>query len=102
MAGQPVVPRLHSNPPLLVMQGSADVVNPPSNSVAVYDQAAPPRFLLTLIGAPHLPPFSGPSEWSATVEAVSVDFLNIYLAGLPPSGKGMAAEGDVAGISSLR
>lgn len=101
MAGQPVVPNRLPNPPLLVMQGDHDTINPPGRSRAVYDGAAPPRFLLTLLGASHLAPFSGGSPWQAVVEAVSVDFLNHYLAGTTTDDTQLVADAAHPGLSSL-
>jgi dienelactone hydrolase len=102
MAGQPVAPQPIPNPPLLVMQGDHDTINPPRRSQAVFDQAAPPRFLLTLVGGSHLGPFSGTSQWEPVVEAVSVDFLNHYLAGTTTDDTRLVADATHPGISSLR
>ncbi len=102
MAGQPVVPHQGPNPPLLVIQGDRDTINPPARSLAVYDEATPPRFLLTLLGGSHLGPFSGTSQWQAIVDAVTVDFLNQYLAGTAADDNQMAADAAHPGLSSLR
>ncbi|MDQ1392189.1 MAG: hypothetical protein QOF30_1166 [Acidimicrobiaceae bacterium] len=102
MAGQPVVPHKGPNPPLLVIQGDRDTINPPARSLAVYDQATPPRFLLTLLGGSHLGPFSGTSPWTAIVDAVTVDFLNHYLAGTATDDTQMATDAAHPGLSSLR
>jgi hypothetical protein len=67
----------------------------------VYDGAAPPRFLLTLLGGSHLAPFSGGSPWQAVVEAVSVDFLNHYLAGTTTDDTKLVADAAHPGLSSL-
>src|SRR5579859_4270349 len=45
--------------PTLVAQGDRDTINPLASGQAVYDQAGPPRWLLRLEGAGHLPPFAG-------------------------------------------
>ena len=44
--------------PLLATQGSADTINPPQATTAFFASAPAPKFLLTLIGAGHLPPYS--------------------------------------------
>jgi predicted dienelactone hydrolase len=102
MAGQPVVPHQAPNPPLLVIQGDQDTINPPARAQAVYDQAASPRFLLTLLGAPHLAPFSGGSKWQPVVESATTDFLNRYLAGKMTSDAAMTADAVRPGLSTLR
>ncbi len=101
MAGQPVVPRLPVSPPLLVLQGDHDTINPPERGRAVYQQAADPRFLLTLVGGSHLGPFSGGSKWQPVVEAVTVDFLNHYLAGATASDAQLQADATHPGVSHL-
>jgi predicted dienelactone hydrolase len=101
MSGQPVIPHQAPNPPLLVIQGDADTINPPARSRAVYDQAANPRFLLTLAGAGHLPPFAGGSRWTPVVDAVTVDFLNLYLAATATGDAHLHADGNRSGLSAL-
>lgn len=102
MSGQPVVPHLAPNPPLLVVQGDQDTVNPPGRSAAVYAQATPPRFLLTLLGAGHLPPFAGGTAWQPVVEATTTDFLRRYLAGATISDGELAVDGNRPGLSNLQ
>jgi dienelactone hydrolase len=101
MSGQPV-PRQGPNPPLLVMQGDQDTINPPARSQAVFDQATSPRFLLTLLGAGHLPPFAGGSKWQTVVEAVTVDFLNHYLAATTKSDAQMLADAHHFALAILK
>ena len=56
-------------PPLLAMQGTADPINDPSNTIAYYRFAHRPKFLVLLVGASHRLPYtaSSPSSgsWSA-------------------------------------
>lgn len=101
MSGQPVTPQKARNPPLLVIQGSQDTINQPSLSQAVYDAATPPRYFLTLIGAGHLPPYVTGTAWEPIVKAVTLDFLNHYLAGRTPSDAAMRADGNRPGLSAL-
>lgn len=101
MSGQPLGQR-RPNPPLLAIQGDIDTINPPALSQAVYDQAMDPRFLLTLLGAGHLPPFAGGTKWQPIVEAVTVDFLDLYVAGRPQDQAPMAADGAHPGLSTFR
>lgn len=102
MSGQPVVPHQAPNPPLLIIQGDQDTINPPERSREVYDQAASPRFLMTLVGGPHLTPFSGGSRWQPVVEAVTIDFLDHYLAGRTTSDAPMTADATRPGLSTIR
>lgn len=77
------------NPPLLVVQGDADDINGWENGWAVFDGAAAPKFLVTLVGAGHLPPFEEGSDWEAVVRTLTIDFLDLYVAG---------REGDLAAL----
>ncbi|MGI8428988.1 MAG: alpha/beta hydrolase family protein [Solirubrobacteraceae bacterium] len=68
-----------SSPPLLAMQGSADTINPPAFTQAFYDGARAPKFLLTLLGAPHLGPYTDEQPQLAIVERCTIAFLDHYL-----------------------
>jgi pimeloyl-ACP methyl ester carboxylesterase len=69
------------NPPILVTQGDADTINPPSWGAQTWDQAAGPKYLLVLRGGGHLPPLQAGSAWLPGIEAVSEAFLDAYLVG---------------------
>ncbi|MDP9072791.1 MAG: hypothetical protein M3N98_01230, partial [Actinomycetota bacterium] len=101
-SAQPVTPHMAANPPLLVAQGSADDINPPDRAQAVYNQAANPRYLLTLVGAGHLPPFAGGSRWQPVVDQVSVDFLDRYLSGRSGSTVSLIADSHRPGLAGLQ
>jgi fermentation-respiration switch protein FrsA (DUF1100 family) len=81
LSGAPVDAGPAHGVPLLVVHGTDDDVDPLEKGVAVYDEAGPPRFLLTLVGGGHLPPFTGGSPYEDVVDAATVDFLDAYLAG---------------------
>ena len=81
MSGQPVDGAAGRNPPILVTQGDVDSINPPSYGLGVYDQAAAPRYLLTMTGAGHLPPYEAGSPWLGGIEAATESFFDTYLAG---------------------
>ena len=66
-------------PPLLAVQGSADAVNPPYLTEAFFQAAQRPKYLLTLPGAEHLPPYSDQQPQLAIVERVTTAFLDAYL-----------------------
>ena len=66
-------------PPLLATQGTADTINQPSATSQFFTQAPLPKYLLTLIGATHLPPYTDGEPQLGIVERVTVAFLDYYL-----------------------
>jgi dienelactone hydrolase len=95
MSVQPLGTRPASFGPLLVTQGDADTINPPSYGLAAYRLAEPPKYLLVLRGGGHLPPLEAGSPWLPGLEAVSEAFLAAYVAGsAPPSAIAAAAAGN--------
>lgn len=82
LSGEAVMPRRPS-PPLLVTQGSRDPINLPIISRELFFGAARPKFLLTLIGAGHLPPYSTNKRQLTIVEQVTIGFLNHYFKRAP-------------------
>ncbi len=68
-------------PALLAIQGTADTINPPATTQAFFDSASAPKYLLTLLGAGHLPPYTAPGLELTTVEHMTLAFLNHYLKG---------------------
>jgi fermentation-respiration switch protein FrsA (DUF1100 family) len=89
-----------ANPPLLVGQGDNDTINPPGLGLAVYNQASRPRYLLHLLGAGHLPPFTGAAPWAAVVDRVTLDFLDRYVGGANVSAGTIVMDGTLAGVAS--
>lgn len=69
--------------PLLAVQGTADRINPPVYSRALFRAVGRPKFLLLLRRAGHLSPYTVPGARLAAVERVSIAFLNHYLKGEP-------------------
>jgi dienelactone hydrolase len=90
-----------SSPPLLASQGTADVINLPHNTYDFFHAASAPKFLLKLLGAPHLGPYTDEQPQLGVVEAVTVAFLDRYLKHLPGAGGRMRKDGDVRGIATL-
>ncbi len=82
LSGEAVL-RRHPSPPLLVTQGSRDPINLPTVSRELFFDAARPKFLLTLVGAGHLPPYSSNRRQLAIVEQVTIAFLNHYFKRAP-------------------
>jgi dienelactone hydrolase len=89
-------------PPLLAVQGTADRVNQPGETAAYFQAAKPPKYLLELIGAQHLPPYTAEEPQLRIVQRASIDFLNRYLKQRSGSLQAMAAAGSVPGVSILR
>ncbi len=72
-------------PPLLAVQGTADPINNPAATTSYYRLARRPKFLLLLLGASHLPPYTDQQPQLGIVERATVAFLDHYLDGRPLS-----------------
>ena len=87
-------------PPLLATQGSADTINLPSATSMFFSVAPRPKFLLTLVGATHLPPYSTAQPYLGIIERVTVAFLDRYLKSQPAGLHRMLAAGRIAGLAT--
>lgn len=87
--------------PMLFVQGSADVVNPPWTSVQLYESDPGTRYYLDLIGANHTGPYWGTSQVEQVVARVTLAFFNRYVLGQPRARSAMATDGDVPGVATL-
>jgi dienelactone hydrolase len=85
--------------PLLAVQGTADTINPEQQTQAFFRIAARPKFLLTLLGAGHLPPYTSQEPQLHVVERVTTAFFDFALKGAPLGP--LTAAGDVRGIARL-
>jgi dienelactone hydrolase len=81
LAGMQGFPR--HGPPLLAVQGTADPINSPGTTAGYFRRAARPKFLLWLVGASHLPPYTDEEPQLGIVERVTTAFLDRYLNGGP-------------------
>jgi predicted dienelactone hydrolase len=72
-----------SGPPLLAMQGTADPLNAPATTQAYFSLAYPPKFLVWLVGASHLLPYTDEQPQLGIVERCVVGFLGHYLEARP-------------------
>ena len=88
-------------PPLLATQGTADTINPPGYTSAFYDPAPAPKYLLQLLGAEHLPPYSTEEPQLRIVEQVTTAFLDGALKNGQRSLARMRSAGNVSGIATL-
>jgi dienelactone hydrolase len=98
-AGPFTFPR--AGPPLLATQGTADTVNPPSFTNTFFDSAVRPKYLLSLLGAEHLPPYSDQQPQLAIVERVTIAFLDGYLKREPEALRRLAGLGSVPGTATM-
>ena len=89
------------SPPLLAAQGTADHINQPRYAYAFFAAARRPKFLLKLIGAGHLPPYTDQQPQLSIVERVTIGFLNRYLDDQTDGIREMLLGGDVAGVATL-
>jgi dienelactone hydrolase len=89
------------SPPLLATQGTADTVNPPSATQAFFSAASRPKYLLELLGASHLPPYSYQQPQLGIVERVTTAFFDLYLKRAPGALRRLRKAGSVAGTASL-
>ena len=89
-------------PALLAVQGTADTVNLPSETEAFFSAAPRPKYLLRLLGAQHLPPYTSEEPQLRLVERVTSTFLDAYLERRPGAHRALAKAGRVAGIATLR
>jgi dienelactone hydrolase len=84
---------------LLATQGTADTVNPAAITGAFFRIAPRPKFLLRLLGAEHLPPYTDEQPQLSIVERVTIAFLDHYLkrGSLRP----LLNDGTVPGVATL-
>jgi len=88
--------------PMLFTQGSADTVNLPGCSIALYHaDPARARYYLDMFGADHTTPYWGSNSFERVVARVSVAFFDRYVLGLGTAGHSMRRLGDVPGTAAL-
>jgi dienelactone hydrolase len=66
------------SPPMLLLQGTADAINPWALSQRLYDDAAAPKWLVSINGADHLTPYTTGPQRGAIVTLVA-EFLRARL-----------------------
>jgi dienelactone hydrolase len=88
--------------PMLFTQGSADTVNLPGCSAAMYHaDPAHARYYLDLFGEDHTGPYWGTSRSERIVARVTLAFFNRYVLKRDSAGPAMRRDGDVPGIAAL-
>ena len=89
-------------PPLLATQGTADTMNLPSDTYHYFVAAWPPKYLLRLLGATHLPPYTDQGPDLEIVERATRAFLDAYLKQTPGALAQLRIDGIVPGRASLQ
>ncbi len=89
------------SPPLLATQGTADPLNAPVSTYRYFHLAPRPKFLLSLLGASHLPPYTDEQPQLDLVERETVAFLERYLKHVRGAKSRMWKDGDVPGVAKL-
>lgn len=78
--------RYASGPPTLVVHGDADAALPYTAAQTIYGEMGSEKYLVTLIGGTHSPPYEDlDSPWDDVVIDVTIDFWDAQL--LPPEGE---------------
>ena len=71
------------SPPLLATQGTQDPFNPASTTAYYFGLMRRPKFLVWLLGAKHLEPYTTNDRWAPVVRLTTTRFLDHYLRGVP-------------------
>ena len=85
----------------MAIQGTADTVNLPSATEAFFTAARRPKYLLRLLGAEHLPPYTTQQPQLTIVERVTITFLDHYLKHGASARRSIPAAGNVPGTAAM-
>lgn len=69
------------SPPMLLTQADQDALNPPPLGQQIFADAHSPKYLLWMINAQHLEPFTTDQAHLAVVERATIAFFDRYLKG---------------------
>jgi alpha-beta hydrolase superfamily lysophospholipase len=89
---------------LMVIEGTADTVNPPPDAGHLYAAAPAPKAYVQLLGASHLPPFTDANQWRSVVESTIVDWFDAWFGGLyggSAAGR-LGQDGNVKGVAQIQ
>jgi dienelactone hydrolase len=89
------------SPPLLAVQGTADTVSAPTFTYAFFDLAPAPKYLLKLLGAGHMGPYTSEQPQLSIVEQVTIAFFDRYLKGERGALPRLISAGNVPGQSTV-
>ncbi len=87
--------------PLLAVQGTADTDNEPRYTYEYFVRAGRPKFLLRLLGAGHLAPYTDEQPQLGIVEHTSLAFLDRYLKGESAATGRLLSSGSVHARAAL-
>jgi dienelactone hydrolase len=90
-----------SDPPLLATQGTADTTNLPRNTYSFFNAAPRPKYLLRLLGAGHLMPYTDEQPQLGIVERTTLAFLDLYLKHRSDASAELVRDATVAGVAAL-
>ena len=88
-------------PPLLAIQGTADTLNEPRFTYAFFNAARPPKYMLKLLRATHLAPYTSQQPQLRLVERATTAFLAAYLAPAPTVPKSLLELGTSSPFAKL-
>jgi dienelactone hydrolase len=88
-------------PPLVAIQGTADTLNEPRFTYAFFNAARPPKYMLKLLGATHLAPYTSQQPQLRLVERATTAFLAAYLAPVPMIPKSLLELGTASPFAKL-
>ncbi|MDQ6613659.1 MAG: dienelactone hydrolase family protein [Actinomycetota bacterium] len=90
--------------PILFVHGDADTFVSYRSGVEAFQDAPPPKFLVTIVGGSHTVPYQdNPGDRQAEViTAASLDFFDHYLKGLSHDLTRMQSDASVAGVAEVR
>lgn len=104
LSGAEIMPGTYfdvGDPPLLAAQGTADRINLPKYTYEFFHAAHSPKFLLRLLGAGHIGPYTNEQPQLGVVERVTIAFLNRYLKRLPDARRRLWQAGDTPAVATL-
>ncbi|MDQ2894975.1 MAG: hypothetical protein M3Y09_04935 [Actinomycetota bacterium] len=87
--------------PLLATQGTGDMTNRPHFTYDFFRAAPRPKYLLRLLGAGHLPPYTTQQPQLSIIERVTTGFFDRYLKGERAGETEMTDRGNVRGLAAL-
>jgi dienelactone hydrolase len=96
-----------SGAPLLLIHGDADDTLPYASSAQAFDQAAPPKWFITLVGGSHDVAqlgidTAGSQQHFEQFRAILLDFLDLYLRDQPAARDRLIADAQIEGLTTLR
>ncbi len=89
-------------PPLLVVQGTFDTINPPSDSQRIYDAATGTKYDLQLGGAGHYSPYMHRDQFEMVTAEVTTAFFEAELEGNQSALEKLTSPGALPSFATLQ